>query len=80
MSEKPLIKSSSTYFEPEKMKVRNNKGVDMRRNEKVWAVGSVIEVDSQEGEALHKEGFQVVQEGEETETPEVKLELEKVGE
>ncbi len=58
-----IVKGSSIYSEPEKMKVKNTKG-DLRRNEKLWLMGEIIEVSMEEATALHHEGFKVLQEGE----------------
>jgi len=68
-----LIKSVSTGYEPEKRFVKNTKKVDYTRDNKLWAVGSVIEVDEKEADELHKEGFLVMDELE----PEPKIEINK---
>jgi hypothetical protein len=63
--------TTSVYHEPEKMRVKNTKTHAVTRNEKVWAIGSIIEVDESEAFRLHEEGYKVMQEGEdEAEKPE----------
>lgn len=52
--------NSKLYAEPEKMHAKNTKNYDVRRNEKIWSMGSIIEVSPSEAEHLHKEGFQVM--------------------
>jgi hypothetical protein len=42
--------------------VKNTKPVEYSRNSKIWAVGEIIEVDQNEADSLHKEGFLVMDE------------------
>lgn len=72
-----LIKSTSTGYVAEKMKVKNTK-TDIRRNEKLWSLGGIIEVSREEAIELHHEGHQVLDEESDLQNEKLKKALEPV--